>query len=277
MSTNEAVHPIPVRTMAFDVPAREAFHPLYIAGNAQLSYQHSAIGLYVSHLEPFFVKSLRRVIDDIRDPRLREDADRFCRQEAQHYQRHVDFNKVILAHGYPGLQERVDRLKQEFDGFLAGESDKFRIGYIEGFESYTTQLGLHLLGSGLYEHKRTDSAFGELFKWHMLEEVEHRHVAFDVYRYFYDDNLFRIRMCWFAQRHMFDFFRDCERLMSAVDIPRHGDRCRIRWKHRMLSGIATTRMRAKSMLPWYTPHAYRVPAGIAALSKRFTEMARHVR
>lgn len=56
------MHPIPVRTMKFDVPASDEFHPLYIAGNAQLSYQHSATGLYVAHLEPFFVKSLRRVI-----------------------------------------------------------------------------------------------------------------------------------------------------------------------------------------------------------------------
>jgi predicted metal-dependent hydrolase len=263
--------------MKFDVPAREDFHPLYIAGNAQLSYQHSAIGLYVSHLEPFFVKSLRRVIDSIRDDGLREEADRFCRQEAQHYQRHVDFNKVVLAHGYPGLQERVDRLKQDFDGFLAHESDKFRMGYIEGFESFTTQLGLHVLGGGLYEHKRTSNAFGQLFKWHMLEEVEHRNVAFDVYQHFYDDKLHRVRMCWFAQRHMFKFFSDCERLMSEADIPRHGPRCRIRLKHRLLSGIVTTRMRLNTTLPWYTPHAYHIPANIEALSMRFTEMAQHVR
>jgi uncharacterized protein len=268
---------IPVRTMQFEVPGNDEFHPLYIAGNAQLSYQHSAIGLYVAHLEPFFVKSLRRVIDRISDATLRDAADRFCRQEAQHYQRHVDFNKVILAHGYPGLAERAEQLKQEFDGFLASESDKFRIGYIEGFESYTTQLGLHLLGSGLYDHPRTHAAFGELFKWHMLEEIEHRHVAFDVYRHFHDDTAHRIRMCWFAQRHMFSFLRDCERLMSAVDIGRHGDRCRIRWKHRLVLQVVTSGMRAKAMLPWYTPHALRIPASIEALSTKFTERAVQVR
>jgi len=271
------VHSIPVRTMKFAVPAGDEFHPLYIAGNAQLSYQHSAIGLYVAHLEPFFVKSLRRVIDRIRDEKLREDADRFCRQEAQHYQQHSDFNKVVLAHGYPGLQERVDQLKRDFDGYLSGRSDRFRIGYIEGFESFTTQLGLNLLGSGLYDHKRTNPAFGNLFKWHMLEEVEHRNVAFDVYQHLYGDYLHLVRMCWFAQRHMFRFFSDCEKIMCAADIPRHGERCRVRLKHRLVSRVITTRMRVRSMMPWYTPHAYRIPASLEALSAHFTQSARHVR
>jgi uncharacterized protein len=271
------MHAIPVRTMHFDVPASEEFHPLYIVGNAQLSYQHSATGLYVAHLEPFFVKSLRRVIERIRDEKLREDVDRFCRQEAQHYQRHADFNKVVLAHGYPGLRERVDRLKQEFDGFLTDKSDQFRIGFIEGFESYTTQLSLHLLSSGLCDHKRTHRAFGDLFKWHMVEEVEHRNVAFDIYQHLFGDYRYRARMCWFAQHHMFKFFGDCERIMCAADIPRHGERCRIRLKHRLMSRIITTRIRARSMMPSYTPHTYRIPPSIQALSAHFTQLAQHVR
>lgn len=51
------MHAIPVRTMQFEVPTSESFHPLYIAGNAQLSYRHTATGLYVAHLEPFFLSS----------------------------------------------------------------------------------------------------------------------------------------------------------------------------------------------------------------------------
>jgi hypothetical protein len=45
----------------------------------------------------FFVKSLRRVLDQIRDEALREDADRFSCQTAQHCRRHMDFNKAVLA------------------------------------------------------------------------------------------------------------------------------------------------------------------------------------
>jgi hypothetical protein len=69
------MHPITVRQMKFDVPSADEFHPLCIAGSSVLSYTHLATGLCLTYLEPFFVKSLRLVMDKIRDEALREDAD----------------------------------------------------------------------------------------------------------------------------------------------------------------------------------------------------------
>lgn len=66
------MHPITVRTLQFDVPSAADFDPLYLAGSPALSYNHTAFGLYVAHLEPFAVKSLRRVLDRVRDDALRE-------------------------------------------------------------------------------------------------------------------------------------------------------------------------------------------------------------
>ena len=272
------MHPITIRTMQFDVPSDEDFDPVCVAGSSVLSYTHLATSLYVvAHLEPFFVKSLRRVIDRIGDDALREEVDRFSRQEAQHYQRHIDFNKAVYAHGYPGLEQRVDRLKRDFEGFLADKDDRFRIGYIEGFESYTTQFALQILASGLYDHRRTTRAIGNLFKWHMLEEVEHRNVAFDVYEHLFGGYLHRARMCWVSQNHMFRFIADCVRLMSSVDVARHGQRCRITLRQKTLVWTSRFGMRARSMLPGYTPHRYAIPPGIAALSAHFTALAQNIR
>lgn len=271
------MHPITVRTMKFDVPSAADYHPLYIAGNSVLSYQHSAFGLYAALVEPFMVKALRRVVDRVRDDALRESVDRFARQEAQHYQRHIDFNKVVLAQRYPGLEERMARLRAELDGFLDSGGDRFCIGYVEGFESYTTQFALRMIESGLYDHKRTHPAFGNLFKWHMLEEIEHRNVAFDVYQHLYGDYLYRARACWFAQRHMLGFQDECAVLMSAADVPRYGERCRITTRQRLRVTTFTLGMRLYSMLPWYTPRRHVVPESIARLSAHYSELAENVR
>ncbi len=271
------MHPITVRTMKFDVPSAGEFHPLCVAGNSVLSYTHLAFGLYVAHLEPFFVKSLKRVKDRIRDEALREDVDRFSRQETQHYQRHVDFNKAVIEHGYPGVERRVEALQREFEGFLAHETDRFRIGYIEGFEAYTTQFALWMLATGLYDHPRTSRPIGELFKWHMVEEVEHRNVAFDVYQHLFGGYLHRARMCWVSQRHMFRFVGDCAQLMSSTDVPRHGERCRISARQNVLLALNRLGMRARTMLPGYTPHDYRLPPNIGELSARYTAQALSIR
>jgi predicted metal-dependent hydrolase len=268
------MHPIPVRSMKFQVPTKDEFHPLYIAGSAALSYNHTAFGLYVALLEPFAVKSFRQVLDHISDDTLRERVDRFSRQEAQHYQRHADFNKVVLAYGYAGLEALLSRLKQELDAFLGNAGDQYCVGYIEGFESYTTQFALRMIASGLYDHRRTQPAFGQLFKWHMLEEIEHRTVAFDLYRHLFGAGHWeRSRLCWSAQGHMLRFLSDCADLMSAVDVPRHGERCRIGRRQRLQLSFFPLGMRLRSIAPGYSPHGYRVPDSIAELSEEFTRLA----
>lgn len=271
------MHPITVRTMTFDIPTAEEFHPLCIAGNSALSYVHLAMSLYLAYLEPFFVKSLRRVLDQISDEELRENADRFVRQETQHYQRHIDFNNMILAHGYPGLEQRINILKKDFEKYLEQASDQFRIGYIEGFESYTTQYALLAIHRGLYDHRRTARPFGELFKWHMLEEIEHRNVAFDVYQHLYGNYPFRVRMCWIAQNHMFRFIADSTKIMSSVDMARYGNQYRVTMKQKLLMATIRIGMRARTMLPGYTPHQYVLPENITELSAHYTQIAQSIR
>lgn len=267
------MHPITVRRMTFEVPDPEDFEPVYMAGNAAASYSFTGLGLYVALLEPFIVKSLRRVLDQVSDPTLKDEVDRFCRQEAQHYQQHERFNAVVLAQDYPGLPERVERLAEDFRSYLADRSDKFRVGFVEGFESQTTQGALEILTSRICDHPRTDPRFGHLFRWHMLEEIEHRNVAFDIYQHLYGDYLFRARMCWFAQRHMSRFIGDCVRIMSAADVSRHGARCRVGPLMRTLMALQPLPKQIRSMLPGYSPHHYRVPDTVAALSARYSELA----
>jgi uncharacterized protein len=273
IDTAAVMHPIPVRRMKFEVPDQAAFHPIYIMGLASVSYQMTGLGLYVALLEPFIVKSMRRVMSQIRDENLKEEVDRFCRQEAQHYQQHERFNAVVVAHGYPGLAERIQMLREDFERFLDIESDRFRIGFVEGFEANTTQGALFLLSSGVLDHPKTQPQFGELFKWHMLEEIEHRNVAFDIYEHLFGGYLYRARMCWVAQSHMAKFIGDCTAIMSAADVERYGDVCRITMRNRLEQFVARMVPRVRSMLPSYTPHHYEIPRRVAALSARFSAMA----
>lgn len=267
------MHAIPVRRMRFEIPDAAEFHPVYVADNAMISYHFTGLGLYVALLEPFIVKTTRRVLPQITDPALAEEADRFCRQEAQHYQQHERFNTLIFGHGYPGLQERYEVLRADFARMLDKEDDRYRVGFVEGFEANTTQGALFLLETGVLQHPKTQKRFGELWTWHMLEEIEHRNVAFDVYQHLYGDWLYRAKMCWVAQAHMAKFIDDCARIMSAADVPRHGDICRIGLRHHVLDLVTRLVPRVRSMWPSYTPHSYEMPKRVATLSARFTAQA----
>ena len=267
------MHPIPVRKMAFDIPGAEDFDPKWLANNILLSYATTGVSLYVAYLEPFLVKSLRRVRDQVTDDDLRENLDRFCRQEAQHYLQHERFNEAILQRGYPGLRGRFDQLKGDFDRFLDTKGDKWCVGFVEGFEAYTTQSALRSLNSRIFEHPRTDPHFGALFRWHMTEEIEHRNVAFDIYQHLYGGSVFRAKMCWIAQTHIWRFILDCMKIMSPVDRARFDDSYRVSALHRMLAVCTVAPMFVKSYLPWYDPHRYVVPDSVATLSAELTATA----
>ena len=270
------MHSIPVRRMQFDIPDAADFDPRWLANDIVQSYFSTGISLYVAYLEPFLVKSMRRVLDQISDDELRENVDRFSRQEAQHYMQHEKFNAAILGQGYPGLADRFERLKADFESYLADKGDKWCVGFVEGFEALTTQLALQSLRQLGRQHPKTDPRFAALFEWHMAEEVEHRNVAFDIYDHLYGDYLFRAKMCWIAQRHILIFITDCMRIMSAADVERHGESYRVTPTHRTLTWIMAAPKMLKTMTPWYSPHSYQVPDTIADVSARLSADAASV-
>ena len=268
------MHPIPVRKMEFEIPTAEDFNPKWAADNIGASYATTGVSLYVAYLEPFLVKSLRRVLDRVTDPELKENVDRFCRQEAQHYMQHERFNEAILGLGYPGLRERFDELKDDFEMFLNEKSDRWCVGFVEGFEAYTTQSALGAFKARVFDHPRTDKRFAELFKWHLAEEIEHRDVAFDIYEHLYGDYLFRVKMCYIAQSHIWRFILDCMKIMSPVDVVRFDDSYKVTALHRAIATAVVAPMFIRTWMPWYSPHRYEVPESVLNLSAALTAAAK---
>ncbi len=270
------MHPIPVRRMAFDIPTAAELNPKWLADDILQSYFSSGLSLYVAYLEPFLVKSVRRVLDQITDQALKEEVDRFCRQEAQHYMQHERFNEAILGQGYPGLQERFDVLKEDFQRFLDTKDDRWCVGFVEGFESYTTQVALGSLKALRREHPKTDKRFAALFEWHMAEEVEHRNVAYDIYEHLYGDYLHRVKMCWIAQSHILKFITDCMKIMSPVDVARFDASYEVTPGKRAMVWLGFSPLLVKTWTPWYTPHDYELPDTLLDLSNRLSEEATSV-
>ncbi|MFT7221015.1 MAG: putative metal-dependent hydrolase [Candidatus Azotimanducaceae bacterium] len=270
------MHDIPVRKMMFDIPTPESFDPKWMANDIIQSYLSTGTSLYVAYLEPFLVKSMRRVLDKITDDKLRGNVERFSRQEAQHYTQHEKFNEAILGKGYPGLQERFDELKQDFDYFLSNKDDKWCVGFVEGFEALTTQLALQSLHELGKRHRKTDPRFAALFEWHMTEEIEHRTVAFDIYEDLYGDYPFRAKMCWVAQSHILKFIIDCMKIMSPTDVARYDQSYHVPNIAYPTIWLRMSPAIMKTMTPWYTPYDYDVPDTIQALSAKLSDDAASV-
>ena len=265
--------PITVRRMELEFPTSEEFDPVWTAGNPTVSYFTLGLSLYLPYLEPYIIKALRSATHLVKDDDLLENIDKFCRQEAQHYKQHEKFNALIHERDYPGLAEIEAQCKAEFEDWLENKPLKYNVGFVEGFESYTTQGAVAALNSGRLNSKRVNQKIADLFRWHLTEEIEHRNVAFDVYEHIYGDYVYRVKMCWTAQWHVLRFIMRCVNLMSRVDTLRYGPQYKVPAHMKTAAVAAALYQFAVTYMPNYTPHNMKISPNIQKLATRYSEQA----
>ena len=170
--------PITVRRPRFDAARPLARH--YFAGQSPLmSHLLTALSLTFPTGEQFFVHSVRNVRDRITDPQLQADIAAFIGQEAMHSQAHAQFNAAIQTPDY-----RLHDLEAQMDAgmtTLRTRSHRRQLAATVAYEHFTALIAAHLL-SRPHLADGFDDNLRKLWLWHALEELEHKAVAFNVYR-----------------------------------------------------------------------------------------------
>ena len=265
---------ITVRQMDFDFP--DDIDPIVVPGDPEESYFFIAFSLLLPYLEPYLIRTMKDAKRQVTDPKLREDLEKFNAQEGQHFKQHVKFNEVIRSKGFPRLRELEERLEADYRRFSRTKSLQFNLAYAEGFEAFTTQTACFSFEQGF---GGMHPALKELYAWHLVEELEHRTVAFDVYDHVCGGYLYRLCFGLYAQWHMLRWTVGAAAYMLEADpqgIERFGGRAGLRARRRERLG----RMRRhllpnllRTYGPRYTPHDIPMPEGIERLQKRYTARA----
>lgn len=148
--------------------------------------------------ERFFIRAVKRYADQISDPQLKKDVKSFIAQEAQHGRQHELLNEKIFGSRYD-----VDSFLKNWTGFAFGFLEKFSEKYLPygggklevavtaAAEHFTATWGAAALKSESFA-KFDSQSIKDLIYWHAIEEIEHKHVAFDVLRAVDDNYLLRI-------------------------------------------------------------------------------------
>jgi predicted metal-dependent hydrolase len=142
--------------------------------------------------EEFFVRSVRRYADRITEPTLKKRVAGFIGQEVTHGLHHRELNEKLTEMGYRSkmvetIGRRSGKVEDLVDKYLPNMD---RLKYIRltmlaataALEHYTAVLAERLLESGDLQAMVTDDEVRNLLYWHAIEELEHKSVAFDVYR-----------------------------------------------------------------------------------------------
>ncbi len=166
---------ITVRDRRFDRGTRA--DRWWLNGDPVATAWHNALSATFPRGEAFFIESVRANRDGA-PPRLAEEIRAFIQQEVNHSREHIAFNKAVAAQGYD--LSRIDAHIQEMLDMAKDRPAVVNLAATMALEHYTAMMA-HLLLSDPRVLEGGDPELAELWRWHAIEEIEHKGVAYDTY------------------------------------------------------------------------------------------------
>jgi len=170
--------PLKIRNLRFDTSA--AIPRAWHGGRRSVTTFFDNLSVFFPEGERFFIASVKAQEARVTSPALREAMRAFCGQEGIHSREHVRYNEMLAARGYPiaAMERRVGWLLRRAARRLPRRR---QLAVTCALEHFTALMGqLVLREPGILEG--ADPTMAALWRWHSIEENEHKSVAFDVFR-----------------------------------------------------------------------------------------------
>lgn len=171
--------PLTIRRVRFEWP--DDLDPIWTPRTPELAIAADAVSMLMPHAEPYVVASTRAALGKglIADADLAEQAQAYVTQESQHHAQHRRFNDLLIAR-YPSLRV-LDQAAAWTFAKLRRRSTTFGLAFAAGFETIAF-VSARWVDKRMGLLRDADPTAATMFLWHLAEEVEHKRVAFDVYR-----------------------------------------------------------------------------------------------
>ena len=150
---------------------------LWHGGRVEATAIYNALSTTFPKGEAFFVESVR-AFRDAAPAKLAEEIKAFTTQEAIHSREHDAFNKRAAEAGYD-----LGKLEAQVEKRLAVTRDKppiVSLAATMALEHFTAILAHELLADPKHL-EGADRETADLWRWHALEEIEHKGVAYDTW------------------------------------------------------------------------------------------------
>jgi uncharacterized protein len=147
--------------------------------NPWLSQAINAMFLIIPAGERWVMNAARDLLPTLKDPELVKATKAFIRQEAMHSREHDRMNKVLIKYGVP--YNEINKSFSKAENLIRKHtSTEFDAACAAAFEHFTAILSEEFLK--VPEVMETiDPEVRALAIWHMIEEIEHKAVSFDIF------------------------------------------------------------------------------------------------
>lgn len=149
----------------------------WLNGDPVATAFYNALSVTFPMGEAYFVESVKAFREGTPD-RLASEIRAFVKQEVNHSREHVAFNRRVVDAGYD-----VTRMERDVKESLELTKDRPKIANLAStmaLEHFTAILAQQLIANPRHL-KGADAESANLWRWHALEEIEHKGVAYDTW------------------------------------------------------------------------------------------------
>jgi predicted metal-dependent hydrolase len=152
---------------------------LWHGGRVEATAIYNSLSTSFPDGEAYFVESVR-YFRDLAPPKLADEIKAFTTQEAIHSREHDAFNRRATDAGYDlskleaRVRQRLELSKDRWPGI--------NLAATMGLEHFTA-IFAHQILSDPSNLEGADPEAAELWRWHCVEEIEHKGVAYDTWLY----------------------------------------------------------------------------------------------
>ncbi|OTG90324.1 metal-dependent hydrolase [Acinetobacter sp. ANC 3813] len=171
---------IPIRHMKFDFEPDKIDEKFFM--NAELASAYFAsLSIFLTRGEDLVIDTARYHRDFLTDPLLKQRVTSLIGQEAIHSRMHEELNDAYLERDLP---VKIFRTLEHYVFAYGFErfSQPMKLSLMAAIEHFTAVLAEYMMNHEEIFFGSHDEKQRAIWMWHMLEESEHKDIAYDVFQ-----------------------------------------------------------------------------------------------
>ena len=149
----------------------------WLGGDPIGSAYHNALSITFPRGEAFFVESVKAFREGA-SPKLAAEIRAFVTQEVMHSREHVSFNRRVTDAGYK--IEHLEKVVADSLELTKNRPQILNLAVTMALEHYTAMMA-HQMLKDPEAFAGADPELAAMWKWHAIEEIEHKGVAYDTW------------------------------------------------------------------------------------------------
>ena len=171
---------IPIRHFNFKFESKDIDAKFFMQKEWGTAY-FAALSIFLTYGEELVIETARFHRDFIKDPILKQRLTSLIGQEAIHSKIHEEYNDAMIPRNFP-VQFYRFLAEQVFNHTFLKFPQPLKLSMMAGIEHFTAVFAQYAMNhEDIFNHS-LDEKTRALWMWHMLEESEHKDIAYDTYQ-----------------------------------------------------------------------------------------------